>query len=335
MRVVILHNAVSADARADERDVWDQVAAVFRAVRELGHEPAALPCTLDLESAKTQLLAARPDAVFNLVESLGGSDRMMFLATALLDAIGLPYTGSATDAVFLTTNKPLAKWLLRQRGLPTPDWIEPAACGESRQEAPAGGGDFTPGARYIIKPAFEHASLGLDDDAVVTCETANELRALVQRRQAKCSRPMFAERFIDGREFNLSLLAGPDGPQVLPPAEIDFSAFPPGKLRIVGYRAKWEEASFEFRHTPRTFDIAGDRALTERLAELSRACWRCFGLSGWARVDFRVDERGRPYILEVNANPCLSPDAGFAAALAPAGIPFAAAIERILTAATG
>jgi D-alanine-D-alanine ligase len=368
MRVVILHNAVSADARADERDVLEAVAAISGALGELGHEPVALPCELDLEAAKARLLEARPDVVFNLVESLGGSDRGMFLATALLDSMGLPYTGSATDAIFLTTNKPLCKWALRRAGLPTPDWIESGDCGASFRGAK---GDnrkptiqerkttFVPGARYIIKPVFEHASLGIEEDAVVACETAAELQARVQERETRCGRPLFAERFVEGREFNLSLLANCNGgnpcaaprapqrrtptlpgkggteerPQILPPAEIDFSAFPAGKPRIVGYRAKWEEGSFEFQHTPRTFEIAGDQGLTHRLAELSRACWRCFGLSGWARVDFRVDERGEPYILEVNANPCLSPDAGFAAALAQAGIPFSAAIERILNAA--
>ena len=116
-----------------------------------------------------------------------------------------------------------------------------------------------------------------------------------------------------------------------PPAEIDFSAFPPGKPRIVGYAAKWRDDCFEFQHTPRRFDFdPSDGPLLERLRGLARECWRLFGLRGWARVDFRVDAAGQPWILEVNANPCLSPDAGFAAALARASISFDEAIRRIL-----
>jgi D-alanine-D-alanine ligase len=114
-------------------------------------------------------------------------------------------------------------------------------------------------------------------------------------------------------------------------AEIDFSAFPPGKPRIVGYEAKWREGSFEYDNTPRQFDFANvDRSLLSELGGLAVACWDLFGLRGYGRVDFRVDAEGRPWILEVNANPCLSPDAGYAAALARASIPFERAIQRIL-----
>jgi D-alanine-D-alanine ligase len=129
----------------------------------------------------------------------------------------------------------------------------------------------------------------------------------------------------------VALLAGPDGVEVLPPAEIDFSAFPPEKPRIVGHRAKWDENSFEYNHTPRTFDFhEADRPLLDEISGLSQKCWELFSLRGWARVDFRVDTEGRPWILEINTNPCLSPDAGFFAALARAGIPFDEAIQRIV-----
>ena len=118
---------------------------------------------------------------------------------------------------------------------------------------------------------------------------------------------------------------------MLPPAEIDFSAFPPGKPRIVGARAKWEEDSFEYSNTPRKFDFAtGERRLLDELQELARLSWHSFHLRGYVRVDFRVDAEGRPWILELNANPCLSPDAGFAAALQRAGIAWETAVARII-----
>jgi D-alanine-D-alanine ligase len=103
-------------------------------------------------------------------------------------------------------------------------------------------------------------------------------------------------------------------------------------LRIVGYRAKWAEESFEYRHTTRRFAKEKDDAhLLNRLREIALECWHVFDLRGWARVDFRVDADGRPWILEVNANPCLAPDAGFAAAVARAGMRSAEAMARILT----
>ncbi|MDX9976035.1 MAG: GNAT family N-acetyltransferase, partial [FCB group bacterium] len=110
--------------------------------------------------------------------------------------------------------------------------------------------------------------------------------------------------------------------------------FPADRPRILDYAAKWDPASFAYSHTPRTFDLSPeDGPLVARLRELTDACWRTFGLSGYARVDFRVDAAGRPWILEVNANPCLAPDAGFAAALHEARIPYEQAIRRLVAAA--
>lgn len=146
--------------------------------------------------------------------------------------------------------------------------------------------------------------------------------------------PHFAEEFIDGREFNVPMLDGPDGPQVLPPGEMDFSTFPEGKPRIIGHRAKWHESSFEYNNTPRSFDVREqDRGLVDQLRQLSLDCWRLFDLRGYVRVDFRVDRAGRPWILEVNANPCLSPEAGYAAALDEAGVSYDEAVRRILESA--
>jgi D-alanine-D-alanine ligase len=181
-----------------------------------------------------------------------------------------------------------------------------------------------------VKSVSEHASLGLDEDSVL----GEDLTAVTARLREQADRwggAWFAEEYIDGREFNLAVLAGRQGPEVLPVAEIDFSTFPPGKRRVVGYRAKWEEDSFEFGNTPRRFDFPPcDRPLLDELQQLSQQCWRLFGLRGYVRVDFRVDAQSRPWILEINTNPCLSPDAGFAAAVERAGIGFECVVQRIL-----
>jgi D-alanine-D-alanine ligase len=192
------------------------------------------------------------------------------------------------------------------------------------------GARLAPGT-FVVKSVWEHASIGLDEDSVVECADALALAAELARRLPSLGGSGFAEAYVEGREFNLSLLAGEGGPSVLAPAEIDFQGYGPEKRRVVGYRAKWDPASFEYHHTPRRFAFpASDCALLDELAALARAAWELFGLSGWARVDFRVDAAGRPWILEVNTNPCLSPDAGFAAALAEEGLTLADALARIL-----
>ena len=322
MRVVVLHGNVAEDAGKDELDVLVQRDAVSTALADLGYDPAALPFSLDMESVVRQLQAFSPAFVFNLVESVEGRGRLIHLAPALLDHLELPYTGSRTEAIFLTSNKLLGKGILRAAGIPTPPWY-------TLHDFP--GQPLAHGGPYIVKSVWEHASIGLDEESLVRATNPDELGRVLGERRDRLAGSCFAEAYIDGREFNLSLLADREGPKVLPPAEIRFEGYPAGKPRLVSYRAKWDEDSFEYRHTRRSFAFSGeDRGLLENLAGIARECWRAFELSGYARVDFRVDQEGRPWVLEVNANPCLSPDAGFAAAAERAGIAYSQVIARIV-----
>jgi D-alanine-D-alanine ligase len=324
MDIAILHPHIPPDAAPDDQDTLVQVDAVEAALRQLGHRVERIGCTLDLAALRRAVLAARPEVIFNLAEALDGADSLQHVPPALLDTLGIRYTGSPTEAVFQTTHKLLAKQILGLAGLPTPAWTTLEQNGESPRLA----------APCILKAVWEHASRGLDDAKVIRQGDAGLVQQRLAALAAESGRPCFAEQFIEGREFNLAILEGPQGPELLPPAEIDFAAFPPGKPRIVGHRAKWVAGSFEFDHTPPKFDFPDqDRPLLDQIGNLALACWRRFGLRGYARVDFRVDPQQGPWILEINTNPCLAPDAGFAAALARAGIPFPQAIQRILNAA--
>ncbi|MGH8580340.1 MAG: D-alanine--D-alanine ligase family protein [Gammaproteobacteria bacterium] len=311
--VVILHGKVAADARPDELDLLTQADAVAAALVSLGYNPAAVPLDLNLARAKEQLQSLRPWVVFNLVESIASSDRLALLASCLLDDLGIPYTGTATNGLALTSDKGLTKRWLRLHGLPTPVVPEDEA---------------EPGP-WIIKSVWEHASFGLDDSSIIPHRT--ELPAALALRRARYGGEWFAERYVEGREFNVGLLARPEGMQVLPIAQMLFCDYPPDKPRIVNYRAKWEPGSFEYRNTVRCFEQRPeDQGLRAELKDWAERCWGVFGLRGYARVDFRVDRDSRPWVLEVNTNPCLSPDAGYAAALAEAGISFPQAVARIV-----
>jgi len=332
MRVTIVHNAVADDDAPDERDVLVQAEAVQTALHTLGHEPGTLPCTLDLSEVKHRLTDLRPDLIFNIVESLDGKGRLIHVVPFLLDALNVPYTGACAEAMCLTSHKVLAKQRLAAAHLPTPPWIGPWP--DDLPNLPPTGPDPAgmPDGKWIVKSVWEHASIGLDETTPLLCDHAERAATLLRERAPRLGGACFAERFIDGREFNLALLAAPGGPQVLPPAEILFEGYADQALKIVGYRAKWDSDSYEFHHTPRRFDFPlEDAALLARLRDLALQCWRLFGLNGYARVDFRIDPAGRPWILEINANPCLSPDAGFAAALDAAGISYAGAVGRILS----
>jgi D-alanine-D-alanine ligase len=331
MHIAILHPHIPPDAPPDDQDTLVQADAVEAALRQLGHRVERIGCTLDLAALRRAVLAARPEVVFNLAEVLDGADALQHVPPALLDTLGVRYTGSPTEAIFQTTHKLLAKQILSLAGLPTPAWT-PSHFSVPRVSVPSLPGLAAP---CILKAVWEHASRGLDDANVILQGDAQVVAERLAEFAARSGRPCFAEQFIEGREFNLAILDGSAGPELLPAAEIDFAAFPPGKPRIVGHRAKWVAGSFEFENTPPRFDFPDqDRPLLDQIGNLASACWRQFGLRGYARVDFRVDPQPRPWILEINTNPCLAPDAGFAAALARAGIPFPQAIQRILDAAT-
>ena len=321
MRVAFLYNRSSEDPAKAAEDAVPSRSPVVDALKRLGHRVTPIACTLDLAAVRRKLMRAKADVVFNRVESLGGSDSMMAAIPLLLDEMRIPYTGNSSAALVGTASKVYVKERLDRVGLPTPRWINPNYR-FTENDSP----------RFIIKSVYEHASFELDDASVVSVTSQKQISGMLDAREAETARAYFAEEFIDGREFNLSLM-GP-GPRVLPPAEIDFSTFPRGKERIVGHSAKCDHSSFEYHNTERLYDFPeADQCLLERLSELAAKCWREFELCGYARVDFRVDSAGQPWILEINTNPCVSPDAGFAAALNFAGICYEEGIQTILDAA--
>jgi D-alanine-D-alanine ligase len=311
----VLHGA-AAD-RPDEADTIVTAEAIAAALRRLGYRSEVVKLDLDLAVVR-QLAARHPLLVFNLADALDGDGGLGHIAPAALEHFRLAYTGAGMEAHHLVMTKATTKRLLAGAGLPTPRWS-------------LDGGGFAPTERVIVKSLAEHASLGMDAGSVVSAaQAAQEILG----RQRRFGGQFFAEAFVEGREFNLSVLETAGGPRVLPPAEILFVDFPPDRPRIVDYEAKWAPEAFAFNNTPRSFDFpAEDAALLAELEALTLRTWDLFGLTGYARVDFRVDAEGRPTILEINVNPCLAPDAGFVAAAERAGLGFDALIGAIVSTA--
>lgn len=332
MQVLVLYNRIENQSAAlAEIDVIKQRDLVVDCVTVAGHEVSVFPVDLNLESIRTKISEIQPDVVFNLVESLNGSDRLASVVPLLLESLGTPFTGSGSLAIQLSSNKLTAKKRLVQCGLTTPDWWDHELLNSiSKKSAPPS----IPPTVIIAKSVWEHASFGMDDSAVRQALTIAEIDQHLKQFEQKFGVEFFCERYVEGREFNLSCLSDDEGVAVLPPAEIDFVDYPQNKPKIVGYEAKWKEDSFEYVNTPRRFQFPkSDLALLNRLRRNACEAWNAFEVSGYARVDFRVDSQGHPFVLEVNTNPCLSLDAGFAAACLENGLSMQKAIWRIIQSA--
>ena len=318
--IVLLHQAVADDAPADERDTLDQADQIATALRGRGWRVATRATGLDFAATLAAIAEHEPDCVFNLVESLDGDGRLIYIVPDLLRAAGLACSGCSSEAIFLSTQKTLAKQWMRAHGILTPDWFDAAS---SPRDGEVNG-------RWIVKSATEHASFGMDDQSVVSGVAGAQAR--IEQCRAKHGGDWFAERYVEGREFNISVIEENGAPRVLPLAEIDFVDFPADKPRIVGYAAKWDPDAPEYHATRRAFpELEAHRR--RRIEQVVGECWQAFGLGGYARVDLRVDADGRPWVLEVNANPCLARDAGLAHAAARAGIDYETLVEGIVQAA--
>ncbi len=184
---------------------------------------------------------------------------------------------------------------------------------------------------WLVKSVWEHASIGLDEDSVLFGADRKRLLAEMDARREALGGACLAEAYIDGRELNLSLLDGADGPELLPPPRSGSTPTRRERSASSATGRNGRRGRLNSRTPPgrSNFPHRTPRCLAH-LKELALRCWKLFDLRGYARVDFRVDGEGRPWILEVNANPCLSPDAGFSAATLRAGLTFPDVLCRIL-----
>jgi D-alanine-D-alanine ligase len=311
----IIYNEPLPGALEDELDVLDQVAHIEQHLLEMGIGVYRKGITANFMEEIAFLLIEKPDFVFNLVESINNKGELNYFVPALLNMYSIPYSGNSHEAIFLTTNKIIASKMMKAAGINSPASYKPSQLNLLK-----------PGCRYIIKPVWEDGSLGITADSVFECVPGFE-----EKIKGKDDAHWFIEDFIDGREYNMSVLAGENGPEVLPPAEIVFRDFDDSRPRIVDFKAKWEMDTYEYVNTVREFPGSSlDPQFINKLKEAAKACWHLFGLKGYARVDARADSKGNIFVIEINANPCISPDGGFVAATRQAGYPFSDVIQKII-----
>lgn len=268
----------------------------------------------------SEVLAAigdhRPDVVFNLCESLGGDSRLEVTAAWMLERLDLPFTGSSFAALRHCLYKVEANQLLARAGVRVPATV--------RVDNP----DHIPKVIFpvIVKPEREDGSFGIDQRSVV--HDRRRLREQVAEVIETCKQPAVVQRYIHGRELSVSLLGWP-APRVLPLGEITFHDLPEGHPHILTYESKWCPETISSTATPSGAAVLRPREL-RRVAAIGRRAFEVLGLRDYGRVDVRLDERGDPYVIDVNPNCDATPDAGFARAARRAGISYSHLIWEIL-----
>jgi D-alanine-D-alanine ligase len=323
MKVAICYNLASpTPIRGEHQDFISEAGAeteaqaVAAALRRLGHVAALVPLGSEVVSFIGKLQLLRPAVIFNLCEGYRGDSAKEMHIAALYELLDIPYTGSPSLCLALTQNKGLTKDILVRHGLPTPEYY----CVKRNEAVPR----LTIGYPLIVKPCSEDASLSIGPDSIVHNEST--LKKRVRYIHDRYCQDALIEHFISGREFNVSVLGNPPT-AALPLAEIVFARNL--KAPIVSYAGKWETTSADYQGTTPQCPADVDEKLRKKIEQIAIKACRLFGCRDYARVDIRLQE-DTPYILEINANPDICPDAGFARSAGVAGHEYPALIQRIL-----
>jgi D-alanine-D-alanine ligase len=311
VRVAILYDPGADDwTPADIRGVMkavDEIGAIF-ATMGVGHAVRKVPVRHDMRWFQ---VARRADLVFNLCEGVHGKGEWEEHVAGTLEFAGIPVTGASLWTIAACRRKAIANALLAQAGLLIPRWT--IAQGKIEDDFPL---------PAIVKPAAEDASAGLDRGSVVADRKTLRARVAAMTEQFD---EVLVQEYIAGREFNVGFV----GTRVLPIAEIDFSRMPEGAWPILTYAGKWETGSPDDLGSVPVCPASVPQKLADKLVRVAETAWRVMQGKGYGRVDLRVDEQGRVWLLEVNPNPDLNDDAGLSRMARAAGWDYAELVRRI------
>ena len=277
------------------------------------------------EEVYKNLLDAQPDIVFNIAEGLRGPSREAQVP-AILEMLGIPYTGSDPLTLGICLDKSRAKEILAFYGIPTPKFAVIDAVDQlDRIALPL---------PCIVKPLHEGSSKGIYDASVV--RTADDLRCQVQKILAEYDEPALVEKFLAGREFTVAVLGNGEDLRVLPIVEIRFDSLPEGVNPIYSFEAKWIWDTVENPIDVHECPAKIDPALQREIENICRNTFRVLRCRDWCRIDIRLDESGKPNVLELNPLPGILPNpeehSCFPQAARAAGMDYRTMINTVLEA---
>ncbi|MCS7013035.1 MAG: ATP-grasp domain-containing protein [Chloroherpetonaceae bacterium] len=338
MKVALLYNqkpeidsGISRYA-SDEYAEWDNPETIQAVAGALRRHPAVSELIMidchpkRIRAIVETLEQTKPDICFNIAEGIGLPSREAQIP-ALLDLMGIPYTGSDPATLCITLDKARTKEVLAYYGIPTPHFQVVASHQEAEQCV-----QHTHTYPLIVKPLHEGSSKGIFERSVVY--SAKELQAQLQEVLMRYHQPALVEQFLPGREFTVGLLGNANAVEVLPIVELSFEQLPKESRRIYSYEAKWlwDDPSRPVEVFLCPAPIETD--LGEEIARLCRQAFQVLRCRDWARIDVRLDSNHQPHILEVNPLPGILPNPDehscLPMAARQAGLSYDALIQRVL-----
>jgi len=291
------------------QSVIKSVIAVQAALTKNHYRTSVIGIKTDLYDFIQTIKRLNPKCIFNLCESIFGRSIWESNIPVLLDFMGIPYTGSDGNTLTIALNKAKSKEFLRSHGLPVPNY---AIFHDEAVVLPP-----NLGFPLIIKPLQEDGSMGITTNSVV--KNFTQFKKQISRLLSQGFQPLIAEEYIDGRELNLGIL-GNENYQLLPISEIDFSTLPPKHPRILTYNSKWKTNSPEYRNTRPIIPAKLGGEIQKKVEAVAMKAYTLLHCRDYARIDLRLSRDNIPYIIEVNPNPDISPDAGMVRAAMKAGL---------------
>ena len=273
----------------------------------------------DLKSAIKKIQNYSPDVIFNFVESVEGNSDYESYVAGIFDLLGIPYTGNSPIALGNCLIKSRTKQILQSHGIRTPKnfFAQIDSIPESS--------NFFLKYPVILKLAREDASIGISEFSVV--HSFDAMKERLEYLFSAFKQEVLIEEYIEGRELNVAILDD----QILPISEIRFDGLPDELPKIVTYEAKWSPGSIYYKHTTPRCPAPLSEPLKQKIEKMAQSAYEALECRDYARVDIRLSQKNVPYVIEVNPNPDISPDAGFVRSAAAAGINYEELLYRLST----
>lgn len=310
----------SSSIDLSEVGVLEEYEEIKEALTQKGFQTETFNLLDNIDELCSRLGSGNYDVVFNLVESVDGESIKEMYVAGIYELYNVPYTGCSAVTLGLCLNKHRAKLIMKGAGFSVPRWrlyLNPSTIiFDSKPEFP-----------LIVKPSQEDASVGISEQSVVNDE--KELKDQLEFLYHTLKQPIIVEEYIEGREINSAIL-GDKEKIALPLSEISFDTLPDDLPKIVTYDGKWIKDSLYYKNTIPVCPAPLDDEIAERIKKIALNVSDLFGCRDYCRVDFRLDKNNQPYILEVNPNPDISIDAGFARAAKAYGLSYDELLVKII-----